>query len=370
MICSMPPARFQLSEGTTPVRSSTGMVMDYQESFICHSFLPVIPHVCRGRCDAHGLGRFVAAASSLPPLMSRVAMSATTASGACIGCERLRDELALARHASRASAARVVLASGVRGELESSDGWEAAAAPPLLYQLQKGMPPRARRNEEDDTKLPPVNRQRRAVMTPRTPTPTMSKPKGSRPIASTPPPTHTHDAATQTIVDDLDHHARAQPSCQRCICCEKWSSHSASSASLLASSQSQLGDALDARHRLESEVSQLATKVRSLRVELTDAKRVVPPPPPPRTSDDQRAADQERTIRQLQQRHIDDQELVKRLQMQVRHMQQQLSSSTGQAASSSLSSAGLSAMQMELRSSAEQALLRLQQIFPDQPIGT
>ena len=282
-------------------------------------------------------------------------------SASCVGCARMRDELVLVRHqltTHRAAAGTMTTPA-------------AADTPPLLYQLQKHVP---RRQPEP---APTMVAHRQPSSSPNRSPRTTARPPATVKVKSTAAshavPKQQPDVAdnpTQTFVSDLAPHALAGAvGCNRCVCCTL--SHSQHEALVLAREEwrTKYDDSVDRNRVLEAEVTQLVHKLRALRADLQAQQQPSTKSQPNAT--DLRAAEQEKVIQLLRQQHEADQKLLERLQLQVNQFQRSPPSISKPSGASHLD--GLSALQrhqLEIRSSAEQALLRLQQLFPDQSIGT
>jgi hypothetical protein len=283
----------------------------------------------------------------------------------------MRDQLNLARH-QQLTTQRT---HGTTTTSQSQAPPPHDPPPPLLYQLQKGVRPRqpaastTRAHPTTSTPPPPVMKMKLQPQ----PVHTAAK-KARTPIVSA-------DACTQTLVPDLPPHAFTDPCCRRCVCCELATSQQDGLVTARDEWRLRYESALDANRRLETEVSQLVSKLRSRRAELQTSATHTPVSKsiaPSRSTVIDQAAEQSQVIRLLHQQRAVDQQLIERLHLQIHQLQRPAISLSSPAAppgtvsSSTTDVAGLSALQrhqLEIRSSAEHALLRLQALFPNQPIG-
>ena len=285
----------------------------------------------------------------------------------------------------------------------------------MLYQLQRGLPARA-------PPAPSATRVAAAAMLANSPTSKRkSVPATSKPVSTT---AHATAAAavtstsSQTQLGDLDPSCIAIGSagCSRCPCCAVAAVARAptSSSSGRESGEEEvaaLQSRLDASERAHAgEVVGWQQRLKSLREQLASSQSLAEAQAQKMaamasaaSSRDQdilqyrlRIEQQDKALTDLQHKQAADQLWIQKLQAQLQQLQQQqqqqlqqgrasssatVSSSSSASSSSSsnnngrrsslagLSESELQRQQLALRAGAEQALLRLQQLFPDQHIG-
>jgi hypothetical protein len=291
-------------------------------------------------------------------------MSALSARGSasCVNCGRLRDEITLLRMARGPTALGQQL------------------QPPLLYQLQRGLPARPPVPELTSVSDPPAS----AVAKPKS----ILKKKSSPAPAAVPSTSASAAAASQsaiatvttdsqTVISDLHPAAVAEgePSCSRCPCCavNQFSLESLHRKSEQA--ETALEESLLLRRKHEADVATWQRNLKNMREQLTAAQAQL------HASNGQRqatvalelqqarsqAADYERTIQLLQEQRSADHRTIARLQLQLQPTTARTVAGPSPAAVDGLSE--LQRQQFALRMGAEQTLQRLQQLFPDQHIG-
>lgn len=279
--------------------------------------------------------------------------------------------------ATVAATGSVASAASRRHSLDYFDDG-GTSMPPILYQLQRGVrrtaPTQTQQTTQSNNK--PHNR-------PRTHAPTQLDrlplaPSSSTRIDSTNklkthPPIVQTDIGCQTRVTDLPTRFVEDPStsCGHCICCTIYSETIRS----VEDYRQKYEEMCLTKKRLESEMEQLIMKIRTLKKEKEDATKQTHANNNNNNSHAHASqlAEQENIIRQLRHQHTLDQQHIERLQLQVTQLKRDPPPSSSSSSVVVLGLDGLSALQRhqrDLRDGAENALLKLQQLFPDQKFGT
>jgi hypothetical protein len=269
--------------------------------------------------------------------------------------------------------------------------------PPLLYQLQRGMPKRV------PAESPPPRAAPAAI-----PAPVFAKPRkvavaapaekkaaivptkkaaaaAAKPVALSPPRAVVTAASTQTVLADLTPSciADGQPSCSRCPCCEVHRHVVAGIVATRNEAFAALEAAVGSQRKHDADVATWQQKLKAMREQLADAQAQVQQQrsikPAVSTAEAElalarsKADEQERAYRALQQHYQDAMQQITAPQLEVQRLQSSSSSASSSASSSPPNAlAGLTELQRQqlaLRTGTQQTLERLQQLFPDQKIG-
>ena len=165
-----------------------------------------------------------------------------------------------------------------------------------------------------------------------------------------------------------------ESSCGRCPCCEILTARLAELSSARDAAESRLQQSQAAVKTHESAVPGWQRSLKSLREQLASAQSQLSlhhAQPPSSLQSELHAAriqiaEQDRMIGSLQSQRDADQRWIAQMQAQLEGAAA-ISASSSASASSDLSS--VQREQLKLRLGAERALLKLQQLFPDQQIG-